>query len=129
LATVAVERNNHGHSTLNTLRNTCRYPRPYYHVRYDITTKGRTPPILGWPTDQATKPILVDDLAAAISEGAVIMHSPELIDECFSFVTDRRGGQAAQEGAFDDRVIALGIAWQVRKQGESRALAERPAGW
>ena len=127
LAMVAVERNNHGHSTLNTLRNVCRYPRLYYHVRYDQSGKGK--PTLGWPTDQATKPILVDDLAAAIASGHLIIHSPELVDECFTFVTTDTGSQEAQEGKFDDRVMASGIAWQARKRATSRGITQRPAGW
>jgi hypothetical protein len=127
LATIAVERNNHGHSTLNTLRNVCRYPRLYYHVRYDQTGRGK--PMLGWPTDQATKPILVDDLAAAIAGGHLLVHSSEFVDECFTFVTTDSGSQEAQEGKFDDRVMAAGIAWQARKRGMSRGIAQRPAGW
>ncbi len=127
LATIAVERNNHGHSTLNTLRNACRYPRLYYHGRYDQTGRGK--PMLGWPTDQATKPILVDDLAAAIAGGHMLVHSADLIDECFTFVTTDSGSQEAQEGKFDDRVMAAGIAWQARKRGMSRGISQRPAGW
>ena len=126
-ALLAVERNNHGHSTLNTLRNVCRYPRLYYHVRYDQTGKGK--PMLGWPTDQATKPILVDDLAAAIAGEHPLVHSPDLVDECLTFVTTDTGSQEAQEGKFDDRVMAAGIAWQARKRGVSRGTTQRPAGW
>jgi len=126
-AMLAVERNNHGHSTLNTLRNVCRYPRLYYHVRYDQTRQGTA--ILGWPTDQATKPILVDDLAAAILEEALIMRSPGLVDECRSFVTHDGGSQGAQPGKHDDRVIAAGIAWQARKRMVARPIAKRPEGW
>jgi hypothetical protein len=126
-AWVAVERNNHGHSTLNTLRNVCRYPRLYTHVRYDHM--GRSAPVLGWPTDQATKPILVDDLAAAIASGALRMMSADLVDECFTFVTTDSGSQEAAEGKHDDRVMAIGIAWQVRKRPTARGLTQRPEGW
>jgi len=126
-AMLAVERNNHGHSTLNTLRNVLRYPRLYYHVRYDAMRQAA--PILGWPTDQATKPILVDDLAGAILEGALIMRSPGLVDECRSFVIHDTGSQGAQTGKHDDRVIAAGIAWQARKRMVARPIAKRPEGW
>jgi hypothetical protein len=85
--------------------------------------------MLGWPTDQATKPILVDDLAAAIAGGHLIVHSSGLVDEGFTFVTTDSGSQEAQEGKHDDRVIAAGIAWQARKRGVSRGTSERPAGW
>jgi hypothetical protein len=126
-AKLAVERNNHGHSVLNTLRNVLHYPLLYHHVRYDYRVGDQV--TLGWPTDQATKPILVDDLAAAIAGGHAILHSQALIDECMSFVTTDTGSQEAQQGKFDDRVMALGIAWQVRKRPVSRGTTERPAGW
>ena len=125
-ATLAVERNNHGHSVLNTLRNVLRYPLLYHHVRYDYRVGDQV--ILGWPTDQATKPILVDDLAGAILGGHVIIRSQAVIDECMTFLSTDSGSQEAQEGKFDDRVIALGIAWQVRKRPRSRASSERPPG-
>jgi len=128
-AMLAVERNNHGHSTLNTLRNVCRYPRLYFHIRYDARAGVVAIPILGWPTDQQTKPILVDDLAAAISEEAVLLRSSDVVDECMTFVTTDSGAQQAQQGAHDDRVMALGIAWQVRKRPQSRGSTQRPEGW
>ena len=126
-ARVAVERNNHGHSVLNTLCNVLRYPLLYHHVRYDYRVGDQV--TLGWPTDQSTKPILVDDLAAAIAGGHVILRSLALIDECMTFVTTDTGSQEAQRGKFDDRVMALGIAWQVRKRPLSRASTQRPEGW
>ena len=69
-AMLAVERNNHGHSVLNTLRNVLRYPLLYHHVRYDHRAGDQVS--LGWPTDQSTKPILVDDLAAVIAGARII---------------------------------------------------------
>jgi hypothetical protein len=126
-ALLAVERNNHGHSVLNTLRNVCGYPNLYYHVRYDPV--GKTTPVLGWPTDQATKPILVDDLAAAIAAQQIVIRSSGLVDECLTFVTTDTGSQEAQPGAHDDRVMAVGIAWQARKRMVARQIAKRPAGW
>ena len=127
-ATIGVERNNHGHSTLNTLRNVCRYPRLYYYMRYDRTSR-KNEPVLGWPTDASTKPILVDDLASAIAGEHVIIHSPGFVDECFTFVSKPGGAQEAEEGKYDDRVMAMGIAWQVRKRGVARGTTERPEGW
>jgi hypothetical protein len=51
------------------------------------------------------------------------------VDECLTFVTTDTGSQEAQEGKFDDRVMAAGIAWQARKRGVSRGTTQRPAGW
>ena len=83
----------------------------------------------GWPTDQATKPILVDDLAAAISQGAVLIRSRALIDELMTFIVTDTGSQEAQAGCHDDRVMALDIAWQVRKRPVARGTTQQPAGW
>jgi len=126
-AMLAVERNNHGHSVLNTLRNVLHYPLLYHHVRYDHRVGDQVQ--LGWPTDQSTKPILVDDLAAALLGGHVIIHSSPLVDELMTFVSTDSGTQEAQPGKFDDRVMALGIAWQVRKRPMARGSTQRPEGW
>jgi hypothetical protein len=122
-AELGVERNNHGHSALNTLRNTCQYPALYHHARYDQA--GRRGHVLGWPTDQATKPIMVDDLAEAIAGGHLLIHSSGLVDECFTFITTDTGAQEAQPGKHDDRVVAAAIAWQIRKRPERLFLVGR----
>jgi len=128
MAEIGVERNNHGHSTLNTLRNQLHYPQLYYHVAYD--SGGGRPRIvqLGWPTTSATKPILVDDLVEAITTDALLVRSAMLINECFTFISDDQGNARAQEGKFDDRVIAAAIAWQVRKRPRARMSTQRPPG-
>jgi hypothetical protein len=126
-ALLAVERNNHGHSTLNTLRNVMHYPRLYYHVSYDQV--GKAKPRLGWPTDAATKPILVDDLVSAVVGGQLKVHSGGFVEEAMTFVTTDTGSQEAMEGKHDDRVIAMGIAWQARKRGKKRVATGRPEGW
>ena len=113
-AELAVERNNHGHSVLNTLFHGTSYPDLYHHTDYDQAGQNRRE--LGWPTDQKTKPIMVDDLAEAIAGGHFLLHSSGLVDECFSFVVTDTGSQEAQPGKHDDRVIAVAIAWQVRKR-------------
>jgi hypothetical protein len=95
-------------------------------MRYDA--RAGMQPVLGWPTDQATKPILVDDLAAAIAGGHIGLNSSGLIDECLTFVTTETGSQEAQPGKRDDRVMAAGIAWQARKRGGIRPTAPRPEG-
>jgi hypothetical protein len=122
-AELAVERNNHGHSALNTLLHTCSYPHLYYHTDYDDRRRrGRA---LGWPTDQKTKPLMIDALAAAIAEGSIGLHSSALVDECFSYIVTDRGGTEAQPGKHDDRVIAAAIAWQVRQRPKADFLIAR----
>ena len=102
------------HATLNPLHNTLDYPNLYHYTRYDPSGVGAE--ALGWPTNARTKPIMIDDLAEAIAEGHLLIHSSGLVDECFTFVTTDTGSQEAQPGKHDDRVIAAAIAWQVRKR-------------
>jgi hypothetical protein len=75
----------------------------------------------GWPTDQKTKPIMVDDLAEAIAGGHLLIRSAGLVDECFTFVTTDAGAQQAEAGKYDDRVIAAAVAWQMRRKREAVA--------
>jgi len=113
-AELAVERNNHGHSTLNTLFHSCGYPNLYRHADYNNPhdRDGQ----LGWLTDARSKPLMVDSLAAAIAEGAITLRCSGLVDECFTYVVNESGSTEAQVGKHDDRVVACAIAWQVRQR-------------
>jgi hypothetical protein len=45
-----------------------------------------------------------------------------------TFVTTESGSQEAEQGKHDDRVVALGIAWQARKRPVARGTTQRPEG-
>jgi hypothetical protein len=127
-AMVGVERENHGHSTLNTLRNQLRYSPLYHHVAYDARAGRAVASELGWPTNSATRPILVDDLAEAVTTGSLQVNSASLVDEMSTFIVTNSGRAEAQPGKFDDRVLAAGIAWQIRKRPKARFSTQRPKG-
>ena len=113
-AELGVESNNHGHTVLDALANTLNYSPLYHHHSYDQSGTNREK--LGYPTNAKTKPIMTDDLAEAIAEGYLQIHSAGLVDECLTFVVTDSGSQEAQPGKYDDRVMAAAIAWQVRKR-------------
>ncbi|WP_432400966.1 hypothetical protein [Wukongibacter sp. M2B1] len=113
-AIAGIERNNHGHAVLNTLINYDVYDYLYHHVNYNSDT-GQEESEPGFPTNKQTKPILISDLQEAIREGWLPINSIELVDELITYVNLGNGKMGAQEGCHDDRVIALGIALQVRK--------------
>ncbi|WP_353096325.1 hypothetical protein [Tissierella praeacuta] len=113
-AVVGIERNNHGHAVLNTLINYDIYEDLYHHVNYNSTT-GQEESAPGFPTNKQTKPILVSDLQEGIREEYLDIRSIELVDELITFVNLGNGKMGAQEDCHDDRVMALGIALQVRK--------------
>jgi hypothetical protein len=130
LALIAVERNNHGHSVLNTLTNQRYYVNLYYHLSEAQDEKARKAygvgknrrhlgqdpfqGTLGWPTNVATKCVMFDDLRDdVIDSGHMIIKSEKFVEECFE-VKAKDGKIFSEE--FIDTVIARGIVWQVRQR-------------
>nr|WP_238941924.1 DNA packaging protein [Bacillus sp. REN10] len=103
-ALLAVEENNTGHSVLNTLVNTCKYPLLY------LWKKGE----YGWNTNNATRPIMVSDFNEAIRDDFYPIYDRELYKECLTFI-DNNGKAEADTGCHDDRIMAYAIALQVRQ--------------
>lgn len=126
---IGVERNNHGHSVLNTLVNTEKYESIYRHEDYDPRTRQKRKR-LGWPTDAVTKPIMIDDLDAILRAG-VPVNSKDFVGEAMTFIRKRDGAMEAEEGCHDDLVVARAIAVQMRKKYRpaARALGSKPKGW
>ena len=113
-AFVGVEANNHGLTTLTALKG--RYPYLYQREFFDERGRHRTQK-LGWLTTMSTRPVLLDALRRAVRERALLLHDTGTLAECMTFVFDRNGRMAAQEGCFDDRVFALAIAVQMHLRG------------
>lgn len=111
-ALLGVESNNHGIATLAAIKNRF-YSNLYLRERgqdewFDTPT-GK----LGWRTDLKTKPLMIDDLAKAIRDRSIRDYDPTFIRECMTYVRDERGRTNAQDGMFDDTVIATAIALQM----------------
>lgn len=108
---VAVENNNHG---LTTLKSMQRYG--YKNLYRQRRVAQRTPEateILGWRTTAASKPLAIDELAAAIRDGEVTILCQYTIAELKSFVRDANGKMHGSP--HDDYVMSLAIAWQMLK--------------
>ena len=110
-----VERNNHGHSVLNTAENVLHYPRLYRHKTYDPKAKQQEKERLGWPTDAVTKPLMIDELHEALAAGTIIMRDEAFYREAMAFVNLGNGKMGARSGVHDDRVIKAAIGQQMRK--------------
>lgn len=112
---VAVERNNHGHAVLLRLSQLHGGQAPYALWR----ARDKR---LGWLTTSATRPVLIDQLEAALRTGGVTLHDPATVDQCATFHWSDDGRAEAVEGHHDDDVLALGIAWEVRRRSFGRVL-------
>jgi hypothetical protein len=125
-ALMAVEANEHGHSVLNTLINTCHYPQIYYHLDYDRRT-GR--PKVGWQTNPKTRPQMLDAIREATEGGFMEVNHPDYLAECFTFVKEA-GKWQARQGSHDDTIFAWAISWKARERGSQpvgyRSLGDRP---
>lgn len=113
-ALLAVERNNHGHAALSVLLNQVRYENVYRHEEYNARM-GEVQRKWGWPTTTTSKPVLLSDLDAGITDGTVVVRDSQTLGELRTMHWDGKGGVNAVAGCHDDDVMALGIANQARR--------------
>jgi hypothetical protein len=115
-ALIAVEKNNHGHGVLAYLRMK-EYPSVFAQRGQD-----------GWLTSAVSRPAMIENLAAALVEEPMLFRSPRLLNECRTFVRYADGNTGAAPGTHDDCVMALAIAWAVRRAEAGRGTRVS-AGW
>ena len=120
-AMIGVERNHPGFGVLLELKK--KYKNIYYMEIFEEATQTRKKK-LGWLTDSKTKPLMVGEGDRIIREGLATIHSPELLSELMTFVRLADGKTKAQEGCFDDLVIAWLIALQIRKYAPRKATTK-----
>ncbi|WP_108669543.1 DNA packaging protein [Peribacillus acanthi] len=107
-ALIAPEKNNHGFTTINKLKN-LNYPNVFQMERYDETS-DKTTKELGFLTNRKTKPLIIDNMARMIRESLIETKDKDLISECITYIREDDGGTNAQEGCHDDLVMASAIA-------------------
>lgn len=114
-ALLAVERNNHGHAVLAHLGD--------YENLYQQDAN------LGWLTTAASRPMMIENMAAVLTEKPELFHSKRLLEECRTFVRRVDGGAGGAEGAHDDCVMAMAIALAVRKEDAGRRTKKQRVGF
>ena len=110
-ALIGVERNGMGVAVVLKLDD-LGYKNQYRMESIDTITK-RTKDKLGWQTDRASRPLMLSDLNQALYEKKIIIRSEEILAEMSSFIKNKQGRPEAQEGAYDDCVMATAIAVQM----------------
>ena len=105
-ATIAVERNNHGHAAIRALEAEQRYPKIYRD------RDGK----LGWLTTQQSRVDALDHLEDAIRKGEWVTQDANIIGEMINFTVNERGKAEAAKGAHDDLVIAAAVGWSVLRR-------------
>lgn len=110
-AYLGVENNNHGLTTLNSIRRE-EYWSLYFTKSYDRIADKLTQK-LGWTTSIRTKPLMIDKLAQFIREKHLGIYSDLIISELFTYVVEDNGKTNAQQGCYDDTVMATAIMLQL----------------
>jgi hypothetical protein len=114
MAFIAVESNNHGLLTCHLLAKELGYPNFYQEVQHDKVTDKETVK-LGFSTNVKTKPMIIDELRAAMRESEIKVNDKETLGEMMTFVVTESGKMEAEEGKHDDCVMALAIANHVHE--------------
>ena len=101
---------------MSTLNRTIKYT--IYREKVNVGNKYNVSegPKLGWTTNSATRPIMLQMLKEAIDNNLITIYDKPTITELFSFIkvqtTSIWRGQA-ERSAHDDLVMALAGAWQL----------------
>lgn len=113
-ALLGVERNNHGHAVLVTLR-------ARHCTRVAVGLDGKP----GWLTNAQSKPLSIDALAVGLRDGLIKVHTAAAIDEMHIYRVLKDGGTGAPTGYHDDRVMAWAIALMLAKRPALRKAGSR----
>jgi hypothetical protein len=130
---LAVEVNGPGIAVIEPIQKDYRYTFCYRRTKAD-STANRPVQLVGWKTDQVTKPLIEGTFAEALQEETHGIRSVEMARELNTYVVDEKGKHGAQPGEHDDRLMAGMIARRVavivqprrRKRRKQRFEAEDP---
>ena len=107
-AHIAVENNNHGLLTCHILAKDLNYPNFYQAVQHDKITDKETV-TLGFSTNVKTKPMIIDELRAAVRDGDITIKDKGTMKEMQEFIVTESGKMEAEQGCHDDSVMSLAI--------------------
>lgn len=113
-AKIIPENNNHGILTCTRLAKDLGYPNVFMTTDVDKLTEKETFKI-GFSTTVKTKPLIIDQLRAALREREIELNDKITIRELMTYVATETGGMEAESGCFDDCVMSLALANHVHE--------------
>lgn len=105
---IAVERNNHGHAVLATLKHV--YDEDLLYRQQDPSMVSGKSIRLGFNTNAATKPLILHALAQVIREKSILIPSRELLDELRMYPRSEATKARTEEGASRHWDLTLSFA-------------------
>ena len=89
----------------------------------------KEPTRLGWDTNGATRPKMLQELQTAVDRSTLIVYDTQTLRQCLSFIKTRSGRPEAEKLKHDDLVLSLAIAWQLYQlTGPPEVLTHLPGG-
>lgn len=70
----------------------------------------------GFKTTSVTRPVIIAELVKIVRESVYLIYDRLTLEEMLTFVRNEKGRPEAQQGAHDDLVMALAIAYYSRNQ-------------
>jgi hypothetical protein len=115
-ALIVPERNNHGHSVINTLVNQLDYQNLYHYLDYDPVLR-RSVPKTGWETSGKTRPVMLSALREHAEKGWLRVADKVLLAEMRQFGPNATTGKIeALNDGHDDDIMATAMAIMGREQ-------------
>ena len=103
-----------------------------YHNQYvreqEDTFTGAIRKAFGFRTTAITRPVIIGELVEAMREGIHTVNDRTTLEEMLTFVRNEKLRAEAEEGAHDDCVMALAIAWHIRPQQRMTVQTKAPEG-
>jgi len=70
----------------------------------------------GFNTNKVTRPVIIAELIQIVRESVELINDRTTLEEMLTFVRNDKGRPEAEEGAHDDCIMALAIAYYIRDQ-------------
>jgi len=109
MAYIIVENNSHGILTCTRLGKDMAYPHFFTDIAVDKLTENQTVK-LGFTTTAKTKPLIIDELRAAVRDGEIQINDKVTLREMLTYIVTESGAMQAEPQCFDDCVMALAFA-------------------
>lgn len=93
------------------------YKKQFVREREDTYT-GKPTKAYGFKTTGITRPLILAQLQAIVNDHIELINDKDTLEEMLTFIRNEKGRPEAQEGAHDDLVMALAIAYYCRTQQE-----------
>ena len=77
-------------------------------------------PRLGWNTNSATRPKMLQELKDAIEGDLIHIYHRQTVNELFSFIISDNGKPEAEKNSHDDLVMSLAGVWQLYQTEKPR---------